>query len=49
MINSDDYPQTAEIENRCFNMISRLFHAPDEGAGALSTFSREPASLGSVS
>ena len=30
MIDKDEYPQTAEIENRCINMISRLFHAPDE-------------------
>ena len=49
MIDKDEYPRTAEIENRCITMISRLLHAPEEGAGALSTFSREPASLGSVS
>ncbi len=32
MIDSDEYPQTAEIENRCSNMISRLLHAPDKDA-----------------
>lgn len=27
MIDKDEYPQTAEIESRCVNMIARLFHA----------------------
>ena len=31
MIDKDEYPQTAEIERRCVNMVARLFHAPDEG------------------
>jgi glutamate decarboxylase len=31
MIDKDEYPQTAEIENRCINIVSRLFHAPEEG------------------
>jgi len=31
MIDKDEYPQTAEIETRCVNMIARLFHAPEEG------------------
>ena len=29
MINKDEYPQTAEMEMRCVDMISRLWHAPD--------------------
>lgn len=29
MIDKDEYPQTAEIESRCVNMISRLFHAQE--------------------
>jgi glutamate/tyrosine decarboxylase-like PLP-dependent enzyme len=29
MINKDEYPQTAEMEMRCIDMISRLWHAPD--------------------
>ncbi|OBS08746.1 glutamate decarboxylase [Acidihalobacter prosperus] len=32
MIDKDEYPQTAEIETRCVNMIARLFNAPDDGA-----------------
>ena len=31
MIDKDEYPQTAEIETRCVNMLARLFNAhPDE-------------------
>jgi len=29
-IDQDEYPQTTEIQNRCVNMIARLFHAPDD-------------------
>ena len=29
MIDKDEYPQTAEIETRCVNMIARLFNAPE--------------------
>ena len=29
MIDKDEYPQTAEIEARCVNMLSRLWHAPE--------------------
>ncbi|MCY0872430.1 MAG: glutamate decarboxylase [Acidithiobacillus caldus] len=31
MIDKDEYPQTAEIESRCVNMLARLFHAPQQG------------------
>ncbi len=31
MIDKDEYPQTAEIERRCVNMVARLFHAPENG------------------
>ncbi len=31
MIDKDEYPQTAEIERRCVNMVARLFHAPEDG------------------
>jgi glutamate decarboxylase len=30
MIDKDEYPQTAEIETRCVNMIARLFNAPED-------------------
>jgi glutamate decarboxylase len=29
MIDADEYPQTAEIENRCIAILSNLWHAPD--------------------
>ena len=31
MIDKDEYPATAEIENRCVNMVADLFHAPVDG------------------
>ncbi|RMZ76780.1 hypothetical protein DV737_g4657, partial [Chaetothyriales sp. CBS 132003] len=31
-IDYEEYPQTAEIQNKCVNMIARLYHAP-EGQG----------------
>jgi glutamate decarboxylase len=45
MIDKDEYPQTAEIENRCINMVSRLFHAPDEGVGVSTIGSSEAVML----
>lgn len=29
-IDQDEYPQTTEIQNRCVNMLSRLFNAPHD-------------------
>ena len=29
MIDKDEYPQTAEIENRCVHMLAKLWHVPD--------------------
>jgi len=31
MIDKDEYPQTAEIERRCVNIVADLFHAPSGG------------------
>src|SRR5580765_3730535 len=31
MIDKDEYPQTAEIERRCVNMVADLFNAPTDG------------------
>ncbi|MGA9159595.1 MAG: pyridoxal-dependent decarboxylase, partial [Actinomycetota bacterium] len=31
MIDKDEYPQTAEFERRCVNMVAHLFHAPEDG------------------
>ena len=50
MIDKDEYPQTAEIEMRCVNMLSRLWHAPDaaEATGCSTTGSSEAAMLGGL-
>jgi len=32
-IDQDEYPQTTEIQNRCVNMLARLFHSPEEELG----------------
>jgi glutamate decarboxylase len=38
MIDKDEYPQTAELEHRCVNMLARLWHAdPNEEATGCST------------
>jgi glutamate decarboxylase len=31
MIDKDEYPQTAEIERRCVNIVADLFNAPNDG------------------
>ncbi|KAL2265755.1 hypothetical protein VTJ83DRAFT_6855 [Remersonia thermophila] len=39
-IDYEEYPMSADIQNRCVSMIGRLFHAPaatDESAGAVGT------------
>jgi glutamate decarboxylase len=33
MVDKDEYPQTAELERRCVNMLAHLWHAPEAGAG----------------
>jgi glutamate decarboxylase len=50
MIDKDEYPQTAEVEMRCVNMLSRLWHAPDadEATGCSTTGSSEAAMLGGL-
>src|SRR4051812_37250036 len=50
MIDKDEYPQTAEIETRCVNMLSRLWHAPDvhQATGCSTTGSSEAAMLGGL-
>jgi glutamate decarboxylase len=29
MIDKDEYPRTADLENRCVHMLADLWHAPD--------------------
>ena len=50
MIDKDEYPQTAELEMRCVNMISRLWHSPDheEATGCSTTGSSEACMLGGM-
>jgi glutamate decarboxylase len=50
MIDKDEYPQTAEIETRCVNILSRLWNAPDaaEATGCSTTGSSEAAMLGGL-
>jgi glutamate decarboxylase len=47
MIDKDEYPQTAELEMRCTNILSRLWHAPDvaQATGCSTTGSSEAAML----
>jgi glutamate decarboxylase len=50
MIDKDEYPQTAEIERRCVNIIGHMWHAPGEGdvTGTSTTGSSEAAMLGGM-
>ncbi len=47
LIDKDEYPQTAELEKRCVNMIARLWHAPEhqEAVGTSTVGSSEAAML----
>jgi len=50
MIDKDEYPQTAELEVRCVNILGRLWNAPDaaEATGCSTTGSSEAAMLGGL-
>ena len=50
MIDKDEYPQTAELEERCVDILARLWHAPegDQAAGCSTTGSSEAAMLGGL-
>src|SRR3954447_22230812 len=50
MIDKDEYPQTAEIERRCVEMIARLWAAPRDAVavGCSTTGSSEAAMLGGM-
>jgi glutamate decarboxylase len=50
MIDKDEYPQTAELERRCVNILSRLWHAPagSEATGCSTTGSSEACMLGGM-
>ena len=50
MIDKDEYPQTADLEMRCVNILSRLWHAPSPEVvtGCSTTGSSEAAMLGGL-
>src|SRR6266516_458511 len=50
MIDKDEYPQTAELEMRCVNMIARLWNSPEHEAatGCSSVGSSEACMLGGL-
>ncbi len=50
MIDKDEYPQTAELERRCVNILADLWNAPDEGGatGCSTTGSSEACMLGGL-
>jgi glutamate decarboxylase len=49
MIDKDEYPQTAELEHRCVNIIGHLWNAPHEEAiGCSTTGSSEACMLGGM-
>ncbi len=50
MIDKDEYPQTAEIEKRCVNILADLWHAPGggEGVGTSTIGSSEACMLGGM-
>ena len=48
-IDHAEYPQTAEIEQRCIRMFADLFHAPGETTGARTQGSSEAIMLGALS
>jgi len=50
MVDKDEYPQTAEIERRCVNILGRLWHVPGEAPpiGTSTTGSSEAAMLGGM-
>jgi glutamate decarboxylase len=50
MIDKDEYPQTAEIENRCVHMLANLWNSPDpiHSIGCSTTGSSEAAMLGGM-
>jgi glutamate decarboxylase len=50
MIDKDEYPQTAELENRCVHMLANLWNSPDAvgSVGCSTTGSSEAAMLGGM-
>ena len=45
MIDKDEYPETAAIEERCIRIVTNLFHAEEEGVGTSAIGSSEAVML----
>ncbi|MGV1037030.1 MAG: glutamate decarboxylase [Candidatus Nanopelagicales bacterium] len=45
MIDKDEYPETAKIEERCIEIVTNLFHAPQPGIGTSAIGSSEAVML----
>ncbi len=48
MIDKDEYPMTAEIEQRCIKIVSNLWNAPGEATGTSTVGSSEAVMLGGM-
>ena len=48
LIDKDEYPQTAEVEQRCVSMMADLWNAPAEAVGCSTIGSSEAAMLGGM-
>ena len=48
MIDKDEYPMTADIEERCVNIISELWNAPGAATGTSTVGSSEAVMLGGM-
>jgi glutamate decarboxylase len=48
MIDRDEYPQTAELEQRCVRILGGLWHARDDPVGCSTTGSSEACMLGGL-
>ena len=46
LIDKDEYPQTAEIERRCVNLLADLWNAPGAAVGCSTVGSSEASMLG---
>jgi glutamate decarboxylase len=48
LIDKDEYPQTAAIEQRCINLLADLWHAPGKPVGCSTIGSSEASMLGGM-
>jgi glutamate decarboxylase len=48
LIDKDEYPRTADLEQRCIRMLARLWHAVEDPIGCSTTGSSEACMLGAL-